>query len=359
MPAFKDEQRNIWVCTFYYTDWTGKRRRKKKEGFSKKSEATAYEREFIRKASSSPEMTFESLVQLYMEDCKSRLKPTTYENKEYLINLKVLPFFKDMPINTITPVTVRKWQNKLISDPNNYSATYLKTIHNQASAIFNFAVKYYGLKKNPAAVSGSIGKKNAEDMQFWTLEEFNTFIKAVENKPASKVIFNLLFWTGIRSGEMLALTLNDFDLEKGTVSISKNYARHQKDDLILDPKTPKSKRIINLPKFICDLVQDYSYKIYDYDPSERLFTSTKHYLYHEMVRGCKNSGVKKIRIHDLRHSHASLLIELGYSPLLIAERLGHEKVETTLQIYSHLYPNKQGELVEKLESLNNGTILVR
>lgn len=71
-----------------------------------------------------------------------------------------------------------------------------------------------------------------------------------------------------------------------------------------------------------------------------------------MDRGCKKSGVKKIRIHDLRHSHASLLIEMGFSPLLISEKLGHENIETTLQTYSHLYPNKHSEVAEKLEKLN-------
>jgi integrase len=92
--------------------------------------------------------------------------------------------------------------------------------------------------------------------------------------------------------------------------------------------------------------------IYELEPTDRIFNFTKHFLTHEMKRGCKLSGVKKIRLHDLRHSHASLLIELGFSPLLIAERLGHEKVETTLNTYSHLYPNKQNQVIEALEKIN-------
>lgn len=175
-------------------------------------------------------------------------------------------------------------------------------------------------------------------------------IPAVEDKSASKTIFELLFWTDMRSGELLALALNDF--ENKTVSINKNYARLNFEDLILPPKTPKSKRSITIPDFLCDIVEEYSQKLYDYDPDDRLFNVTKFYFTHEMIRGCKKFGVKRIRIHDLRHSHASLLIELGFSPLLIAERLGHEKVKTTLQIYSHLYPNKHSEVAEKLEELN-------
>ncbi len=352
MPIYKDEERKTWFCKFYYKDWQGNSKQKMKKGFKTQREAKAYERDFLSKVHASPDMVFGSLVELYLEDCKSRLKPTTLENKEYVINLKVLPYFQTMPINTITAATVRKWQNELLSSENGYSLTYLKTVHNQLSAIFNYAVKYYALPTNPAAVCGSMGKKNADSMQFWTTEEFKQFIPAVEDKPTSKAAFEVLFWTGARSGELLALTLDDFDFAARTVSISKNYARVGNQDMILDPKTPKSKRIITIPKFLCDIVQDYVKKLYDYESQDRLFSISKHYLHKEMIRGCNASGVKRIRIHDLRHSHASLLIEMGFSPLLIAERLGHEKVETTLQTYSHLYPNKHSEVAKKLEELN-------
>ena len=154
----------------------------------------------------------------------------------------------------------------------------------------------------------------------------------------------------MRSGEMLALTLNDFDFEERTVSITKNYARVDGEDLLLDPKTPKSDRKITLPQFVCDMVKDYAGRLYGYDPSDRLFEVTKHYLKHEMERGCKKAGLREIRVHDLRHSHASLLIELGFAPLLISERLGHESVTTTLEIYSHLYPTKHGEVADRLEA---------
>ena len=106
----------------------------------------------------------------------------------------------------------------------------------------------------------------------------------------------------------------------------------------------------NAVSFVCDLVKDYADRLYGYDPSDRLFEVTKHYLKHEMERGCKKTGLREIRVHDLRHSHASLLIELGFAPLLISERLGHESVTTTLEIYSHLYPTKHGEVADRLEA---------
>lgn len=317
MPVYKDEQRGTWYAKFNYTDWTGRTKQKMQRGFKTQREAKAFERDFLSKANASPEMTFGHLVELYKEDCKSRSKPTTYEIKEYMINLKILPYFKNLQLNSIEPAIVRKWQNELLTHENSYSQTYLKTVNNQLSAIFNFAVKYYKLPSNPARICGSMGRKNADSMQFWTSEEFNKFISAV-HKDTARIMFEILFWTGIRSGELLALTLNDFDFDSLTTSINKSYARHQNQDLVLEPKTPKSKRIITIPQFLANKVQEYSTKLYDYKPYERLFTYTKYFLNHEMKKGCVKSGVKKIRTHDLCHSHASLLIELGFSPLLIS-----------------------------------------
>lgn len=261
-------------------------------------------------------------------------------------------FFGDMAINSITATTVRKWQTELISSPENYSQTYLKTINNQLSAIFNFAVKYYNLKSNPARDCGSMGKKKADSMQFWTQAEFNSFISVVDD-ITDRAIFMLLYYSGMRSGELFALTLSDFDFSLKTVSINKNYARQNGEDLILTPKTEKSKRIVSLPDFMIAAIKEYANKLYDLSPTQRLFPNNKYTLNKHMVKYCKKANVKKIRIHDLRHSHASLLIELGFSPLLISERLGHENIETTLQTYSHLYPNKQSEVASKLEELHN------
>ena len=257
-----------------------------------------------------------------------------------------------MAINSITATTVRKWQTELISSPENYSQTYLKTINNQLSAIFNFAVKYYSLKSNPARDCGSMGKKKADSMQFWTQAEFNSFISVVDD-ITDLTIFMLLYYSGMRSGELFALTLSDFDFSLKTVSINKNYARQNGEDLILTPKTEKSKRIVSLPDFMIAAIKEYANKLYDLSLTQRLFPSNKYTLNKHMVKYCKKANVKKIRIHDLRHSHASLLIELGFSPLLISERLGHENIETTLQTYSHLYPNKQSEVASKLEELHN------
>ena len=142
----------------------------------------------------------------------------------------------------------------------------------------------------------------------------------------------------------------DIDLDKHTISITKSYQRLGKKDVVTPPKTPKSKRLITIPEFLVADIKDYMDSLYEVQEDDRLFPVTKYFLEHEMQRGIKASGVKKIRIHDLRHSHASMLVELGFSPLEIADRLGHEKIETTLNTYSHLYPNKQVKIADRLDN---------
>lgn len=346
MPVYKDKDRGTWYCCFYYTDWQGSKKRKIKRGFTKQKEAKEYERNFLDKVQSNSQMTMASLTSLYIEDMQNRLRQSTMSNKKYLIDTKILPYFIKTKISDIKPTTIRHWQNELISQ--GYSETYLKTINNQLCAILNYAVKYYGLKENPCHKAGSMGRKNAKEMQFWTRDDFNTFINNVDDIQAYNA-FLILYWCGLRVGELLALTKNDIDFENKTLSVNKSYQRLKGQDIITEPKTPKSNRLIALPDFLCKELKNYIDQLYD--DNARLFQMSKHSLYKELRQGCQQSGVKRIRIHDLRHSHASLLIELGFSPLLIAERLGHENIETTLNTYSHLYPHKQTELACMLDTL--------
>ena len=152
--------------------------------------------------------------------------------------------------------------------------------------------------------------------------------------------FLLLYWSGMRIGELLALTYDDINLEEKAISITKSYQRLKGKDVITQPKTPKSIRIITMPDFLADEFREYCSHLYGIMKNERLFHFTKSHMEHCMAAGIEKSGVKRIRLHDLRHSHASMLVDMGVAPLEIAERLGHEKVETTLNTYSHLYPSK-------------------
>ncbi len=347
MKAEKDPKTGKWLIQYRYTDWQGKRRKSTKRGFATKREAEEWLRNFLMTKSLDFNMKFKDFIELYCEDMGTRLREHTMRTKRYIIDLKIMPYFGEKSVNEIKATDIRQWQNQLISQ--GYSPTYLKTINNQLCAIFNYAVKYYDLASNPCAKAGSIGKSKAEEMNFWTKQEFMKFVDELMDKRMSYLAFMILYWTGIRIGELLALTPGDIDLEKHTISITKSYQRLGKKDVVTEPKTPKSRRVIHIPEFLVADIQDYISSVYKIKDTDRLFPFTKYFLEHEMKRGVKASGVKKIRIHDLRHSHASLLVELGFSPLEIAERLGHEKIETTLNTYSHLYPNKQQRLADRLE----------
>ena len=348
MKAEKDKKTGKWLIQYRYTDWQGKRRKSTKRGFATKREAEEWLRNFLITQKADFDMKFEDFWKMYCADMETRLREHTMRTKKYIVELKILPYFGNKRVNDITAADIRQWQNELIKI--GYSPTYLKTINNQLSAIFNYAVRYYDLKSNPCAKAGSMGKSKAEELDFWTGEEFRRFIDSVMNKRLSYMAFMTLYWTGMRLGELLALNPKDVDLEKRTISITKSYQRLGKKDVITPPKTPKSKRVITIPEFLAADIKDYMDSLYDLQEDDRLFPITKYYLEHEMQRGIKESGVKRIRVHDLRHSHASMLIELGFSPLEIANRLGHEKVETTLNTYAHLYPNKQTKLAERLDS---------
>lgn len=348
MKAEKDKKTGKWLIQYRYTDWQGKRRKSTKRGFATKREAEEWLRNFLITQKADFDMKFEDFWKIYCADMETRLREHTMRTKKYIVELKILPYFGNKRVNDITAADIRQWQNELIKM--GYSPTYLKTINNQLSAIFNYAVRYYDLKSNLCAKAGSMGKSKAEEMDFWTGEEFRKFIDSVMNKRLSYMAFMILYWTGMRLGELLALNPKDVDLEKRTISITKSYQRLGKKDVITPPKTSKSKRVITIPEFLAADIKDYMDSLYDLQEDDRLFPITKYYLEHEMQRGIKESGVKRIRVHDLRHSHASMLIELGFSPLEIANRLGHEKVETTLNTYAHLYPNKQTKLAERLDS---------
>ena len=348
MKAEKDKKTGKWLIQYRYTDWQGKRRKSTKRGFAAKREAEEWLRNFLITQKADFDMKFADFWKMYCADMETRLREHTMRTKKYIVELKILPYFGNKRVNDITAADIRQWQNELIKM--GYSPTYLKTINNQLSAIFNYAVRYYDLKSNPCAKAGSMGKSKAEEMDFWTGEEFRRFIDSVMNKRLSYMAFMTLYWTGMRLGELLALNPKDVDLEKRTISITKSYQRLGKKDVITPPKTPKSKRVITIPEFLAADIKDYMDSLYDLQENDRLFPITKYYLEHEMQRGIKESGVKRIRVHDLRHSHASMLIKLGFSPLEIANRLGHEKVETTLNTYAHLYPNKQTKLAERLDS---------
>lgn len=349
MPAYKDKN-GKWFAKFYYKDWKGENKQKWKRGFATKKEAQEFEREFLLKQALDPDMTFASMYEIYIEDLKKRIKESTLITKQSIFDHAILPFFGNMRVSEIQAPAIRKWQTELMNNPKGYSKTYLKTIHTQLTSFYNYAHKFYGISDDPIRRAGPIGSSVADEMNYWSIDEYMKFREGIKDKKVSYICFEVLYWTGIREGELLGLTSEDFDFESNIIHIRRTFSRVGRKEIISTPKTKKSKRDVPMPDFLAKEIQEYVGQMYIFK-DDRIFPVTKSFLTHEMERGCKKTNVKKIRIHDIRHSHASLLINNGCDILVVAERLGHEKVSTTLNTYSHLYPTKQQGIVSMLENI--------
>ena len=355
MPVYKDEKRNTWYCKCNYRDWLGESKSKMKRGFVTKKEALEWEREFLQRQSSSMDMKLSSFVDVYFDDKAPRLKERSIMTKRTLIETKILPYFGDKQMNEITAVDIIKWQNALLNQE--YKPTYLRMIQNQLTALFNHAERFYDLKDNPCKKVDKMGRANAKELNFWTKDEFEVFIQCfTEEEVMYRIIFLMLFWLGCRVGELLALTESDIDLEGGTVSISKTYFRRNKTDYITAPKTESSNRKITIPQFLQDEIKQFLDRQYELMPEERIFPITDRAIQKKMKQKTEQAKLKPIRVHDLRHSHIALLIEKGMQPLVIAQRVGHDSVNTTMNIYGHLYPNKQKQVADLLNAEATGEL---
>lgn len=350
------EPNGTWTAQVWYRDYNGDSRHKTKRGFKSEEEAHSWEEEFSSDAEGSVDSTFAAFYEVYEADMRPRLREHTWHTKKYMIEGKILPYFGNMRVDEIEPIDVVRWQNKLMAYRNEkgepYAPTYLRSVNNQLSAIFNHAVRYYGLKSNPCAKTTRMGSSKGGEMLFWTREEYLRFADAVSDKPESYYAFEILYWCGLRLGELLALAPSDFDFARSELKVTKSCQRLHGRDVITPPKTPKSIREIVMPKFLKDELEQWVESL-ALDADEGIFTFTKAKLHHELDRGCKRSHVKRIRIHDLRHSHVSLLIEMGFSAVAIAERLGHESSDVTFR-YAHLFPDKQNEMAKALDASRGG-----
>ena len=349
MPAYKDNVHNTWYCMFYFEDWTGQKKKKKKCGFKTKKEALEWESEFKLSANANMDMKLIDFVEIYFRDKSGELKERTIKNKRYMIENRIIPYFGERRVNEITPSDVIQWQTEM--KKMNFSDCYLRMLQNQMTALFTHASKIYNLKNNPCKKVKKMGRSDSRSLTFWTLEEYETFLDSVERDSRYFVLFETLFWTGMRIGELLALSKEDVDFENNQINIDKTFYRSGGKDIITPPKTEQSIRVIEIPEFLTDELRDYMEHMYMLPATERIFPIGQEAVQHKLKHNVEKSGVKRIRVHDLRHSHASYLINQGVEPLLIKERLGHKDIRITLNTYGHLYPNRQ-KLVANLLDAN-------
>lgn len=339
---------------FRYTTWEGKRKQVKKSGFATKREAQAYERDFMQRVSGSPDMLFKNLWEIYKQDYQCRVKKSSYISAVTNFEKRVLPSFENMPVNQITANDVRKWERELQSK-NELAPASIQSLHGHLSSVLHFAQKFYGLPTNAATIAGYSVKIESKpnELHFWTVEQFKKFDAAAQGDEPFRTLFLLLFWSGIRVGEAMALTIGDIDFDEGTINISKTYHRFDKQDIVTAPKTPNSNRVVPIPSQLLDVLREFIKHIPHATKKTRLFESAfvVKTVRNHFYQITEKAGLPRIKVHDLRHSHASMLIQQNVPPIVIRDRMGHKSIQTTLDIYSHLYPTKGGEIADILSNI--------
>lgn len=346
MPAYKDEKKKTWYVQFYCKDWTGKRIKKQKRGFATKKEALEWENSFKNSGNINLHISIEKFTEIYFRDKALDLKERSIKNKKYMIERHIIPCLGKRLIDTVTSADIVQWQNMM--KKKGYKPTYLRMVNNQINALFNHAEMIYGLSENPCKKVKKMGKSDADKLSFWTKEEYNTFISSLDKNDRYYTMFQILFWTGCREGELLALTKQDIDLKNMTINIDKTYFRSNQQDVITSPKTEGSIRVITIPEFLNEEIKRYIERLYDYPDNERLFPITARALQNKLKRQIEKVGLPHIRVHDFRHSHVAFLINEGVQPLLIKDRVGHKDIKITLNTYGHLYPNQQKSVADLL-----------
>lgn len=346
------ENTGKWIVHCRYTDWQGNKCQKFKRGFLTKKEALEWEKSFILKSNSNITMRLGDFVDIYLSEMKPKLKYNTFLMKRNIIETHILPYLANISLSSITPSTIVNWQNSVIEsglkNGKGFSPTYLRSINSQLSAIFNYACKFYGLPHNPIRIAGSMGKKKTSfEMKYWTSGEFEKFCEIAVDDDLAYCIFRILFYTGCRLGELLALTPADFNFKENTMSISKSYQRLKGEDVITTPKTNSSIRKISIPQFLSNEIQDYISSVYKIAETDRIFQISKSALSLKLKKYANLAGLKPIRIHDLRHSAATYyLYELGANAITVSKLLGHEKISLTLDTYTHNDPKSQKILAD-------------
>lgn len=346
--AYREKDTKKWSAQWFEITATDEKRKRRKRGFSTKREALEYERQKKLNSSRSMDMRLKEFVEVYFDDKQNELKERSVKNKRYMMEQHIIPYFGNCMMSEITASQIIGWQNEI--QKKGFSDSYLRMIQNQLTALFTHASKIYDLKDNPCKKVKKMGNSGNRSLNFWTIDEYQKFISTIEPGTRYYIIFEILFWTGCRIGELLALTKADIDFENNQISISKTYYRTDGKDIITKPKTKQSVRVIDIPNFLKEEIKEYLDGFYEFPEDERIFPIVQEAVQHKMKRHIEKAGVKDIRVHDLRHSHTSYLIDNGVEPLVIKERLGHKDIRITLNTYGHLYPNKQKSVADLLDA---------
>lgn len=340
MTVYKNEVSGKFDVYTRYKNYKNEVKQKRKTGFTRKKDAKEWEDEFLNKC--QHELTLEMALEEYLTYVQLKRRESTYRNKKWYS--KNLANLHNLFIEDITPSTILAWQKDLKDNGKTN-----KTI-NQCTEILYSVFKHnclmYNKTYNPVATIEKLEVEERE-IKVWTLNDFNLFESKLEKKEQI-LAFRILFFSGIRYGELLGLTVSD--IHDTYIDINKAFDYRSK--VFCKTKNSQSVRKIEMPKFIMDEIREFINTLYNPPKNFRLFQhSTNTWLQSQMKRTCEKYELNRIRIHDLRHSHASLLINNGVDIFVVSKRLGHKNITTTAKVYAHLYEDRSSEAVDLLNEL--------
>ena len=378
--TYKEKEVTKYRFKCYYTTASGERKQKCSKYYPSRPKAKAAEDKFLLECENRVHfhgVKFSDLYKMYKSDLINNTEESTVITKLSKTDNHIRDYFKDMEIEKITPLTIRQWQMFMLDKEyiaqkedkaknipakiNKYSKTYLTELHTLLTSILDYGIRYYGLIHNPAKLQGNFKMKRVEKVNelenFYTLEEFNRFISYAD--PEWTDLFNFLYYTGCRCGEMMAATWKDYDGK--SININKSLTRKTKTGtyLIKSVKTTSSSRIIDLSNNLIQILnkrKEYEKQKECFDDGWFIFGGISPISETSMRRKADaamiDAELKHITIHGFRHSHASLLINGGMNIKLISERLGHSSVTETLDTYTHMFPEQRDVCVAYLNSLD-------
>ncbi len=287
----------------------------------------------------------------YLSDHKLRCKITTYQSTHLIITKQIIPRLGKYKITDVTPRVIRNLQNDWLES--NYQPSYLSLLNSKLSSLFNYFLRFYGLPSNPVKLAGPLGARHAKEMAFWTLDEYEKFYAGLDgsNDESYKVLFQLLFYTGCRIGEAFALFPADVNVEERYICISKTFVHLNGQDILQTPKTRSSIRQVSIPSFLAKQIEDYMTRLPE--KKMRLFFNISKFALHRKMRSvCQKTGVKLIRVHDLRHSAVAFLISQNVPIIEISKRCGHRSPDITYHVYAHMYPSKEKSIADLLDTIH-------
>ncbi len=314
----------------------------------------------IRIQDKSNLVNFRQLYSYWQRYYINEVKESSYVSYNSIIHNYILPYFGNTSVHKLTTLEVSMWKDKIAQQK--FSINYSNKIFSALVLLLNYARKFFGLQNNVAVQVGGFKDKSTikKEMEFWTPTEFQQFILVADNNYY-KTIFLFLYLTGCRKGELQALTWQDIDLVNKVVYINKTYTRKTTTDstfAITPPKSKNSNRSIHLPTYLVECLQTYKNGLASVCDNDFVFGREvpvhENSIARYMKKWIAKSGVKPIRVHDLRHSHVSFIINASQNTSLslvyvIANRIG-DRVEEVLDTYGHMFPNEQEKVMDNLDT---------